>query len=161
MPRRPRGEHSADLISVHPSWVSRRGRSRMSQIKRRIGRRAARSKKELKSSQRPNEVLLLVTQPFAAGPSATRFFSRRTTSRSGLTVYDTGVHNCSRNRARNWVHSRIWRSRDYFLSTESTRRAAIVPFLRLASSDGTSRGCPRTDDCGGSAVPTCDTPRLR
>ena len=32
------------------------------------------------------------------------------------------------------IHSRIWRSRDYFLSTLPTRKTAIVPFLRLSSS---------------------------
>ena len=32
--------------------------------------------------------------------------------------------------ARNWVHSRIWRSRDCFLSTSPTRKTAIAPFLR-------------------------------
>src|ERR1700726_4589638 len=47
-----------------------------------------------------------------------------------LGLYDAGLHNRSRNRARNWVHSRIWRSRDYFLSTPPTRKTAIVPFLR-------------------------------
>ena len=47
-----------------------------------------------------------------------------------VTVYDTRPHNCFRNRARNWVHSRIWRSRDCFLSTSPTRKTAIAPFLR-------------------------------
>ena len=51
-------------------------------------------------------------------------------SRSAVRLYDAGLHNRSRNRARNWVHSRIWRSRDYFLSTPPTRKTAIVPFLR-------------------------------
>jgi hypothetical protein len=70
-------------------------------------------------------------------------------SRSTVRLYDAGLHNRSRNRARNWVHSRIWRSRDYFLSTPPTRKTAIVPFLRLSLSDGTSYGSPaRTDDCG-------------
>jgi hypothetical protein len=136
MPRCPRGEkHSADVIGA-PVMGARIATGKIEDVTDKTPNRAKGGKvekNELKSSQRPNEVLLLVTQPFAAGQSATRFFSRRTTSRSGLTVYDTGVHNCSRNRARNWVHSRIWRSRDYFLSTASTRRAAIVPFLRLAS----------------------------
>src|SRR3981189_1571078 len=59
-------------------------------------------------------------------------------SRSAVRLYDAGLHNRSRNRARNWVHSRIWRSRDYFLSTPPTRKAAIVPFLRLSLSDATS-----------------------
>jgi hypothetical protein len=63
-------------------------------------------------------------------------------SRSGVRLYDAGLHNRSRNRARNWVHSRIWRSRDYFLSTPPTRKTAIVPFLRLSLSDGTSYGSP-------------------
>jgi hypothetical protein len=63
-------------------------------------------------------------------------------SRSAVRLYDAGLHNRSRNRARNWVHSRIWRSRDYFLSTPPTRKTAIVPFLRLSLSDGTSYGSP-------------------
>jgi hypothetical protein len=52
-------------------------------------------------------------------------------SRSGVRLRHAGLHNRSRNRARNWVHSRIWRSRDYFLSTPPTRKTAVVPFLRL------------------------------
>ena len=47
-----------------------------------------------------------------------------------VTVYDTRPHNCCRNRAHNWVHFRIWRSRDCFLSTSPTRKTAIAPFLR-------------------------------
>jgi hypothetical protein len=43
--------------------------------------------------------------------------------------HDAGVHHSFRNRARNWVHSRIWRSGDYFLSTPSTGTASIVPLL--------------------------------
>src|SRR6266481_3304910 len=52
-----------------------------------------------------------------------------------VTLYDAGLHNRSRNRARNWVHSRIWPSRDYFLSTPSTRKA-IVPPLNLVCRTG-------------------------
>src|SRR6516162_10695770 len=51
--------------------------------------------------------------------------------RSDVTLYDAGLHNRSHNRARNWVHSRIWPSRDYFLSTPSTRKTTIVPLLSL------------------------------
>src|SRR5262249_13802178 len=54
----------------------------------------------------------------------------------GDTSYDVGLHDRSRNRARNWVHSRIWPSRDYFLSTPSTRKTAIVP-LKSCTDDGT------------------------
>jgi hypothetical protein len=52
-------------------------------------------------------------------------------SRSDVTSYDAGLHNRSRNRARNWIHSRIWPSRDYFLSTPSTRKTTIVPLVSL------------------------------
>src|ERR671934_1093640 len=48
------------------------------------------------------------------------------------TSYDPGLYNRSRNRARNWVHSRIWPSRDYFLSTPSTRKTTIASLLSLA-----------------------------
>jgi hypothetical protein len=61
--------------------------------------------------------------------------ARNQPSRSDVTLYDAGLHNHSRNRSRNGVHSRIWRSRDYFLSTPSTRKTAIVPCLKLSSSD--------------------------
>ena len=47
------------------------------------------------------------------------------------TLYDAGLYNRSRNRARNWVHSRIWPSRDYFLSTPSTRKTTIASLLSL------------------------------
>jgi hypothetical protein len=47
-----------------------------------------------------------------------------------VALYDARPRSCSRNRARNWVHSRIWRSRACFLSTPPTRETAIVPFLR-------------------------------
>jgi hypothetical protein len=59
-------------------------------------------------------------------------------SRSAVRLYDAGLHNRSRNRARNWVHSRIWRSRDYFLSTPPTRKTA-----RLAHREITPSGPPR------------------
>src|SRR6266568_7438252 len=52
-------------------------------------------------------------------------------SRLDVMLYDAGLHNRSRNWARNWVHSRIWPSRDYFLSTPSTRKTTIVPLLSL------------------------------
>ena len=52
-------------------------------------------------------------------------------SRWPLRVYDAGPHNCSRNRARNWIHSRIWRTRDCFLSTPPTGKTAVVPFMRV------------------------------
>src|SRR5215471_16535032 len=55
-------------------------------------------------------------------------------------VYGVGLHDCSRNRARNWVHSRIWPSRDYSLSTPSTRKTAKVPLLSLVCG---SCGSPR------------------
>ena len=64
-------------------------------------------------------------------------------SRSGVSLCHAGLHNRSRNRARNWVHSRIWRPRDYFLSTPPTRKTAIVPFLRLSLPDCTSYGSMR------------------
>jgi hypothetical protein len=48
-----------------------------------------------------------------------------------LGLYDAGLHNRSRIRARNWVHSRIWRSRDYVLSTPPTPNTGMEPFLRL------------------------------
>jgi len=56
---------------------------------------------------------------------------QKPTLTSDVTLYDAGLHNRSRNRARNWVHSRIWPSRDYFLSTPSTRKTTIVPLLSL------------------------------
>src|SRR5262249_16694325 len=57
--------------------------------------------------------------------------------RSDVTSYGVGLHDCSRNRARNWVHSRILPSRDYFLSAGSTRKtAAIVPLLSLVCGTG-------------------------
>jgi hypothetical protein len=49
-------------------------------------------------------------------------------SRSAVRLYDAGLHNRSRNRTRNWVHSRIRRSRDYFLSTPPTRQTASYLF---------------------------------
>src|SRR5262249_46194672 len=68
---------------------------------------------------------------------------------SDVMLYDAGLHNRSRHRARNWVHSRIWFSRDYFLSTPSTRKTTIVPLLSLSLSDGTSCGGPHgPNDCG-------------
>src|SRR5262249_13078580 len=48
-----------------------------------------------------------------------------------VSLYDAGLHNRSRSRVRNWVHSRIWPSRDYFLSTPPTRKTTIVSLLRL------------------------------
>src|SRR5262249_20109294 len=60
----------------------------------------------------------------------------------GVTVYHARPHNGSRNRARNWVRSRIWRSRDYFLSTPPTRKTAIVPLLRLIA----CRTTPASDE---------------
>ena len=60
----------------------------------------------------------------------------------GVTVYSARPHNCSRNRARNWVRSRIWRSRDYFLSTPPTCQTAIIPFLRLIACSTTPAVAP-------------------
>ena len=62
-------------------------------------------------------------------PAACR--RQKPTLTSDVTLYDAELHNRSRNRARNWVHSRIWPSRDYFLSTPSTRKTTIVPLLSL------------------------------
>ena len=66
---------------------------------------------------------------------------RNQPSPSDVTLYDAGLHNRSRNRVRNWVRSRIWPSRDHFLSTPPTRKTTIVPLLRLKFL-GTSCGCP-------------------
>jgi hypothetical protein len=54
-------------------------------------------------------------------------------SRSAVRLYDAGLHN----RTRNWVHSRIRRSRDYFLIDAADAPDGIVPFLRLGLLDGT------------------------
>ncbi len=84
-----------------------------------------------------------------------------------VTLYDAGLHNRSRNRARNWVHSRIWPSRDYFLSTPSTRKTTIVPLLSLicrtarpaaARTDQmTAATCPRSPH--SSSALTASPPR--
>ena len=55
---------------------------------------------------------------------------RKPTLMIGVTVDDARIHNCSRHRAPNWIHSRIWRSRDYLLSAPPTCKATIVPFVR-------------------------------
>jgi hypothetical protein len=66
-----------------------------------------------------------------------------------IRLYNVGLHNRSRNRARNWVHFRIWRPRDHFLSTPPTRKTATVPFLRLSFvGRHVLRSPARTDDCG-------------
>jgi hypothetical protein len=79
-------------------------------------------KNELKSSQRPNEVLLLATQPFAAGPSAIRFFTPHNPQDRAL--YDAGVHNCSRNRlVTRAIISYRWHRR-------ARRRVPFLRFLR-------------------------------
>jgi hypothetical protein len=83
--------------------------------------------------------------------------ARNQPSRSDVTLYDAGLHNRSRNRSRNGVHSRIWRSRDYFLSTPSTRKTAIVPCLKLSSSYAHVPGHDRRPRRLGRL--TCDHPR--
>src|SRR5205823_11612824 len=75
----------------------------------------------------------LKSDHFNGGGSCQR---QKPTFTSDVTLYGAGLHNRSRNLARNWVHSRIWPSRDYFLSTPSTRKTTIVPLLRLSWSDG-------------------------
>src|SRR6266446_1121241 len=78
-----------------------------------------------------------------------------------VTLYDAGLHNRSRNRARNWVHSRIWPSRDYFLSTPSTRKTTIVPLLSLVFRDGTSCGSPHGPNGCGDLPPLDRAQALR
>ena len=73
---------------------------------------------------------------------AVAFGAEDSPSPSDVTLYDAGLHNRSRNRARDWIHSRIWRSRDYFLSTPPTRKTANVPFLRDCSSSPTTPSPP-------------------
>jgi hypothetical protein len=92
---------------------------------------------------------------------------QKPTFTSDVTLYDAGLHNRSRHRARNWVHSRIWPSRDYFLSTPSTREATIVPLLSLVcrmarpaaarTDQMTAATCPRSP-CSSSAL-TVSPPR--
>jgi hypothetical protein len=70
-------------------------------------------------------------------------------SRLDVMLYDAGLHNRSRNRARNWVHSRIWPSRDYFLSTPSTRKTTIIPLLSLVCRTARPAAAPHgPNDCG-------------
>src|SRR6266568_6291917 len=70
-------------------------------------------------------------------------------SRLDVMLYDAGLHNRSRNRARNWVHSRIWPSRDYFLSTPSTRKTTIVPLLSSVCRTARPATAPHgPNDCG-------------
>jgi len=57
---------------------------------------------------------------------------RKPTLTTRCFLYDAKRHGCSRNRARNWVLFRIWRSRCHFLSTPPARKTAIVPFLTLS-----------------------------
>jgi hypothetical protein len=74
---------------------------------------------------------------------------QKPTLTSDVTLYDAGLHNRSRNRARNWVHSRIWPSRDYFLSTPSTRKTTIVPLLSLVCRTARPAVAPHgPNDCG-------------
>ena len=74
---------------------------------------------------------------------------QKPTLTSDVTLYDAGLHNRSRNRARNWVHSRIWPSRDYFLSTPSTRKTTIVPLLSLICRTARPAAAPHgPNDCG-------------
>src|SRR2546427_7347749 len=74
---------------------------------------------------------------------------RNQPSPSDVTLYDAGLHNRSRNRARNWVRSRIWPSRDYFLSTSSTRKTTIVPLLSLVCRTARPAAGPHgPNDCG-------------
>ena len=92
-------------------------------------------------------------------PAACR--RQKPTLTSDVTLYDAGLHNRSRHRARNWVHSRIWFSRDYFLSTPSTRKTTIVPVLSLSLSDGTSCGSPHgPHDRGDSPRSPCASSAL-
>src|SRR5262245_364643 len=74
-------------------------------------------------------------------------------SRSDLISYDAGHHNRSRNRARNWVHSRIWPSRDYFLSTPSTRKTAIVLLLSFVCRTARPAAAPHGPNDFGDLPP--------
>src|SRR5438034_3351794 len=106
----------------------------------------------------------LKSDHFNGGGSCQR---QKPTFTSDVTLYGAGLHNRSRNRARNWVHSRIWPSRDYFLSTPSTRKTTIVPLLSLVcrtarpaaarTDQMTAATCPRSP-CSSSAL-TASPPR--
>jgi hypothetical protein len=74
-------------------------------------------------------------------------------SRSDLISYDAGHHNRSRNRARDWVHSRIWPSRDYFLSTPSTRKTAIALLLSLVCRTARPAAAPHGPNHFGDLPP--------
>ena len=91
---------------------------------------------------------------------------QKPTLTSDVTLYDAGLHNRSRNRARNWVHSRIWPSRDYFLSTPSTRKTTIVPLLSLICRTARPAAARTDQDCGdlprsprSSSALTASSPR--
>src|SRR6266566_8588585 len=74
---------------------------------------------------------------------------QKPTFTSDVTLYGAGLHNRSRNRARNWIHSRIWPSRDYFLSTPSTRKTTIIPLLSLVCRTARPAAAPHgPNDCG-------------
>jgi hypothetical protein len=102
---------------------------------------------------------LSVDRRSSGRPAACR--RRNQPSSSGVTLYDAGLHNRSRNRAHNWVHSRIWPSRDYFLSTPSARKTTIVPLLSLVcrtarpaagrTDQMTAATCPRSP-CSSNAL---------
>jgi len=77
---------------------------------------------------------------------------QKPTLTSDVTLYDAGLHNRSRNWARNWVHSRIWPSRDHVLSTPSTRKTTIVPLLSLICRTA-SPAAARTDQMTAATCP--------
>src|SRR5215468_148631 len=82
-----------------------------------------------------------------ARPAACR--RQKPTLTSDVTLYDAGLHK-SPNPARNCVHSRICFSRDYFLSTPSTRKTTIVPVPSLVCRTAPPAAAPPhgPNDCG-------------